>query len=98
MPQPGDVVLLIGGRTGRDGLHGATASSAQMTRETIAKEAAAVQIGHPITERKFMEAVPVLRDAGCIRSITDLGAGGLSCAAGEMGERPASGSTWTPCR
>ena len=54
--------------------------------ETKAKEAAAVQIGHPITERKFMEAVPVLRDAGCIRSITDLGAGGLSCAAGEMGE------------
>ncbi|NLG84495.1 MAG: phosphoribosylformylglycinamidine synthase [Firmicutes bacterium] len=85
-PRPGDVALLIGGATGRDGLHGATASSAEMAAETRTKEAAAVQIGHPITERKFMEAVPVLRDAGCIRSITDLGAGGLSCAAGEMGE------------
>ena len=84
--KPGDAVLLIGGRTGRDGLHGATASSAEMASETKAKEAAAVQIGHPITERKFMEAVPVLREEGLIRSITDLGAGGLSCAAGEMGE------------
>ncbi|MGE5599194.1 MAG: AIR synthase-related protein [Bacteroidota bacterium] len=84
-PCPGDAVLLIGGRTGRDGLHGATASSAEMGAETRTKEAAAVQIGHPITERKIMEAVPILRDDGCIRSLTDLGAGGLSCAAGEMG-------------
>ncbi len=85
-PCPGDAVLLFGGRTGRDGIHGATASSAGMTGQTANKESAAVQIGHPITERKFMEAVPVMRDAGCIRSITDLGAGGISCAAGEMGE------------
>lgn len=85
-PQPGDKLLLVGGRTGRDGVHGATASSVQMTGETAEKESAAVQIGHPITERKFMEAIPVLRDSGCIRSITDLGAGGISCAAGEMGE------------
>ena len=84
-PQPGDLVLLIGGETGRDGIHGATASSASMTGETIAKESAAVQIGHPITERKFTTAIPVLRDAGLIRSITDLGAGGISSAAGEMG-------------
>lgn len=84
-PQPGDVALLLGGETGRDGIHGATASSTGMTGETIEKEFAAVQIGHPITERKFTSAIPVLRDAGCIRSITDLGAGGISCAAGEMG-------------
>ncbi|HEY6292731.1 MAG TPA: AIR synthase-related protein [Terriglobia bacterium] len=84
-PQPGDLALLIGGETGRDGIHGATASSASMTGETLAKESAAVQIGHPITERKFMTAIPVLRDAGLIRSITDLGAGGISSAAGEVG-------------
>ena len=84
-PQPGDVALLIGGETGRDGIHGATASSTGMTRETLDKEFAAVQIGHPITERRFTSAIPVLRDAGLIRSITDLGAGGISCAAGEMG-------------
>jgi phosphoribosylformylglycinamidine synthase len=79
------VALLIGGETGRDGIHGATASSTGMTGETLEKEFAAVQIGHPITERRFTSAIPVLRDAECIRSITDLGAGGISCAAGEMG-------------
>jgi phosphoribosylformylglycinamidine synthase subunit PurSL len=84
-PCPGDLVLLIGGETGRDGLHGATASSTSMTTETLQKESAAVQIGHPITERRFTSAIPALRDAGCIRSITDLGAGGVSCGAGEMG-------------
>jgi len=84
-PQPGDVALLIGGDTGRDGIHGATVSSTGMTGETLEREAAAVQIGHPITERRFASAIPVLRDADCIRAITDLGAGGISCAAGEMG-------------
>ncbi|HXJ93907.1 MAG TPA: AIR synthase-related protein [Terriglobia bacterium] len=86
-PQPGDIALLIGGETGRDGIHGATASSAGMTGETLSRESAAVQIGHPITERKFTTAIPVLRDAGLIRSITDLGAGGISSAAGEMAEK-----------
>jgi phosphoribosylformylglycinamidine synthase subunit PurSL len=84
-PRPGDVALLIGGETGRDGIHGATASSTSMTGETLEKESAAVQIGHPITERRFTSAIPVLRDTDCIRAITDLGAGGISCAAGEMG-------------
>jgi len=86
-PRLGDYAVLFGGRTGRDGIHGATASSAEMTGETIHKEAAAVQIGHPITERKFMTAVPILRDKDCFRSLTDLGAGGLSCAIGEMGSK-----------
>lgn len=84
-PRGGDVALLVGGETGRDGIHGATASSTGMTGETLEKESAAVQIGHPITERRFTSAIPALRDAGCIRAITDLGAGGISCAAGEMG-------------
>ncbi len=84
-PLPGDVALLIGGETGRDGIHGATASSTGMTGETLEKESAAVQIGHPITERRFASAIPALRDAECIRAITDLGAGGISCAVGEMG-------------
>ena len=79
------MLLLIGGATGRDGIHGATASSTAMTGETLAKESAAVQIGHPITERRFTTAIPYLRDQECIRSITDLGAGGISCGAGEMG-------------
>ncbi|MFA6666208.1 MAG: AIR synthase-related protein [Armatimonadota bacterium] len=86
-PVPGDAVVLFGGRTGRDGIHGATASSAEMTGETIHKESAAVQIGHPITEQKFMTAVPILRDRDCLRNLTDLGAGGISCAIGEMGKK-----------
>ncbi len=84
-PEAGDLALLIGGETGRDGIHGATASSTRMTGNTSAKESAAVQIGHPITERSFTTAIPVLRDANCIRAITDLGAGGISSAVGEMG-------------
>lgn len=84
-PLPGDLVILLGGPTGRDGLHGATVSSDSMTHDTAEKDAAHVQIGHPIEERKFMEAIPALRDEDCIRAITDLGAGGLSSAAGEMG-------------
>jgi len=84
-PKPGDIAVLFGGATGRDGVHGATASSAAMTGETLEKESAAVQIGHPITERSFTTAIPILRDHECIRTITDLGAGGISCAVGEMG-------------
>ena len=84
-PRPGDIAILIGGLTGRDGLHGATVSSSSMTSETATVDAAHVQIGHPIEERKFMEAIPVLRDNNCLRAITDLGAAGLSSAAGEMG-------------
>jgi phosphoribosylformylglycinamidine synthase II len=84
-PQPGDLAVLIGGETGRDGIHGATASSAGMTASTREREFAAVQIGHPITERRFATAIPVLRDAECLRAVTDLGAGGLSSAAGELG-------------
>jgi phosphoribosylformylglycinamidine synthase II len=84
-PKPNDLAVLIGGLTGRDGLHGATVSSASMTHETAEVDAAHVQIGHPIEERKFMEAIPKLRDSGCLRAVTDLGAAGLSSAAGEMG-------------
>jgi len=84
-PKPGDFALLVGGLTGRDGLHGATVSSGSMTSETATVDAAHVQIGHPIEERKFMEAIPVLRDRDCLQAITDLGAAGLSSAAGEMG-------------
>jgi phosphoribosylformylglycinamidine synthase len=84
-PKTGDLAVLIGGKTGRDGLHGATVSSSSMTDKTAVVDATHVQIGHPIEERKFMEAIPVLRDADCLRAVTDLGAAGLSSAAGEMG-------------
>lgn len=86
VPQKDDICLLIGGKTGIDGIHGATVSSGAMTSETASVDGTHVQIGMPIEERKFMEAIPRLRDANCIRAITDCGAAGLSSAVGEMAE------------
>lgn len=83
-PQEGDILILIGGSTGRDGVHGATASSANLTAEMVEKEGATVQIGAPIIERCFMTMIPEARKRKLVRSVTDLGAGGLSCAVGEM--------------
>ena len=83
--RPGDAVVVIGGRTGRDGLHGATFSSAELTHETGEVAGGAVQIGNPITEKLVLEAVLAARDQGLYTAITDCGAGGLSSAVGEMG-------------
>jgi phosphoribosylformylglycinamidine synthase II len=82
---PGDRVVAIGGRTGRDGLRGATFSSATLTHETGAIASTAVQIGDPITEKGVLEVVVRARDAGLYTAITDCGAGGFSSAVGEMG-------------
>ncbi len=85
---PGDQIVLIGGRTGRDGIHGATFSSAELTDSHADEFSHAVQIGNAITEKRVMDAVLAARDAaeGCLFSaITDCGAGGLSSAIGEMG-------------
>lgn len=84
-PQPGDTVLVLGGRTGRDGLHGATMSSALLDRSTV--ESTVVQIGNPIIEKTVRDVLPLLRDEGLYHAITDCGAGGLCSAVGEMGEK-----------
>lgn len=84
-PQAGDLIVVIGGRTGRDGLRGATFSSMEMTHETSEVAGSAVQIGHPIHEKQILEAVLIARDEGLYTAITDCGAGGLSSAVGEMG-------------
>jgi len=83
---PGDIVVVLGGRTGRDGLHGATFSSIELTDETGETSGGAVQIGNPITEKQTLDAILVARDEGLYTSITDCGAGGLSSAVSEMGE------------
>jgi phosphoribosylformylglycinamidine synthase len=85
-PQAGDHVVVLGGRTGRDGLHGATFSSAELTHDTSEIAGSAVQIGDPITEKGLIELIEAARDAGLYSAITDCGAGGLSSAVGEMGE------------
>ncbi|MDR2192674.1 MAG: phosphoribosylformylglycinamidine synthase subunit PurL [Endomicrobium sp.] len=80
----GDLVLVVGGRTGRDGIHGATFSSIQLDKESDVR---AVQIGNPIIEKKVLDAMLKARDLGLYRAVTDCGAGGLSSAAGELGEK-----------
>ncbi len=85
--QPGDQVVVVGGRTGRDGIHGATFSSEELTHQTAELVGAAVQIGDPITEKRVIDVVLQARDQQLYHAITDCGAGGLSSAVGEMGEK-----------
>jgi phosphoribosylformylglycinamidine synthase len=84
--EPGDRIVAIGGRTGRDGIHGATFSSAELTSESESVSGGAVQIGNAITQKMVLDVVLQARDRGLFRSITDCGAGGFSSAVGEMGE------------
>ena len=87
---PGDRIIAMGGRTGRDGIHGATFSSAELTDTHADEFSHAVQIGNAITEKVTLDAVLEARDHvdGCLfTAITDCGAGGFSSAVGEMGEK-----------
>ncbi len=85
--QKGDLVVVAGGRTGRDGIHGATFSSGELTTESETVSSGAVQIGNPIEEKKVCDVLLQARDKGLYSAITDCGAGGLSSAVGEMGEK-----------
>jgi len=84
IPQKNDRVIVLGGRTGRDGLRGATFSSMTMDAQTGEVAGASVQIGDPITEKGLIDVIVRARDLGLYNAITDCGAGGLSSAAGEM--------------
>ncbi len=81
----GDAIVVLGGRTGRDGIHGATFSSGELTHESETVSSGAVQIGNPIQEKKMLDAMLKARDEGLYTAVTDCGAGGLSSAVGEMG-------------
>ena len=82
----GDLIVAVGGRTGRDGIHGATFSSGELTSESEVISSGAVQIGDPIQEKKVLDALMIARDRGLYDAITDCGAGGFSSAVGEMGQ------------
>ncbi len=84
---PGDFIVAVGGRTGRDGIHGATFSSAELTHESETISGGAVQIGNAVTEKMVADVVLQARDLGLYNAITDCGAGGFSSAVGEMGEQ-----------
>lgn len=80
--KPGDYIVVLGGRVGLDGIHGATFSSVEMDSSS---PATAVQIGDPITQKKFSDAIiKEARDRELYNSITDNGAGGISCSVAEM--------------
>ncbi|MDD4816654.1 MAG: AIR synthase-related protein [Victivallaceae bacterium] len=79
--KPGDLVVMGGGRIGKDGIHGATFSSEELHKDSPVQ---AVQIGDPITQKKLSDFIREARDRGLYRFITDNGAGGLSSSVGEM--------------
>ncbi|MEK6737126.1 MAG: phosphoribosylformylglycinamidine synthase subunit PurS, partial [Planctomycetota bacterium] len=83
---PGDAIVVLGGRTGRDGIHGATFSSVELHEKSEQTSGGAVQIGNAITEKALLDVLLQARDKGLYHCITDCGAGGLSSAVGEMGQ------------
>jgi phosphoribosylformylglycinamidine synthase subunit PurSL len=85
-PRAGDWIVTVGGRTGRDGIHGATFSSAELTSHSESISGGAVQIGNAVTEKMVLDVLLQARDEGLYSAVTDCGAGGFSSAVGEMGE------------
>lgn len=82
--RPGDWVVVLGGRTGRDGIHGATFSSDALSTTSEVESGGAVQIGNPIAQKMLQDVLLEVRDRGWLSAVTDCGAGGLSSAVGEM--------------
>ncbi|MBK8205378.1 MAG: phosphoribosylformylglycinamidine synthase subunit PurL [Planctomycetes bacterium] len=83
----GDHIIVVGGRTGRDGIGGATFSSVELTSKSEVVSSGAVQIGNAIQEQMVLETLLKARDLHLYHAVTDCGAGGLSSAVGEMGEQ-----------
>jgi phosphoribosylformylglycinamidine synthase II len=81
---PGDVLILVGGRTGRDGIHGVTFASAVLTKESETESRGAVQLGDPIMKEPVIHALLEANEKGLVNGMKDLGGGGLSCVVGEI--------------
>jgi len=80
----GDVLILVGGKTGRDGIHGVTFASAELTARSEDEARGAVQLGDPIMKEPLIHACLEVNSKGLIHGMKDLGGGGLSCVVGEM--------------
>ena len=80
---PGDIIVLVGGSTGRDGIHGVTFASKTLSEESEA-DRPAVQIGDPFMKKLLIEAVLEALKTGFVSGVKDLGGGGLTCATSEM--------------
>ncbi|RLI22823.1 phosphoribosylformylglycinamidine synthase subunit PurL [Candidatus Bathyarchaeota archaeon] len=85
--KPSDIIVLAGGKTGRDGIHGVTFASAELTEKSEEVSRPAVQIANPIEEEKLKRGIIKIRDLELASAITDLGGGGLSSAVGETAKR-----------
>lgn len=83
----GDLIVLAGGKTGRDGIHGVTFASSVLTEKSEQISRSAVQIANPIEEEKLKRAIITIRDLELGSAVTDLGGGGLSSAIGETAKR-----------
>jgi len=90
--KPSDIIVIAGGKTGRDGIHGVTFASAELTEKSEEVSRPSVQIANPIEEEKLKRAIIAIRDLELASSITDLGGGGLSSAVGETANRFAMGA------
>lgn len=80
----GDVLILVGGRTGRDGIHGVTFASAELKESSQDESRGSVQLGDPITKEPLIHACLEVNERGLVSGIKDLGGGGLSCVVGEI--------------
>ena len=89
---PGEVMILCGGRTGRDGIHGVTFASAELKETSDEDSRGAVQLGDPITKEPLMHACLEVNRRKLITGMKDLGGGGLSCVVGEMALEAGCGS------
>ncbi|OYT57893.1 MAG: phosphoribosylformylglycinamidine synthase subunit PurL [Candidatus Aenigmatarchaeota archaeon] len=81
---PDDVFILLGGKTGRDGIHGVTFASAELDESSESESRGAVQVGDPITKEPLIHVCLEANKKGLLTGMKDLGGGGLSCASGEM--------------
>jgi phosphoribosylformylglycinamidine synthase len=88
-----DVIVLAGGKTGRDGIHGVTFASAELTEKSEEISRPAVQIANPIEQEKLRRAIVTIRNSELASAITDLGGGGLSSAVGETAKKFRCGAT-----
>ncbi|UCC93366.1 MAG: phosphoribosylformylglycinamidine synthase subunit PurL [Thermoplasmata archaeon] len=90
---PGDVLILVGGKTGRDGIHGVTFASTVLTEKSEEEDRGAVQLGDPITKEPLIHACLEVNQRGLLRGMKDLGGGGLSCVCGEIAHAAGYGVT-----
>ncbi|HMK53572.1 MAG TPA: phosphoribosylformylglycinamidine synthase subunit PurL [Methanobacteriaceae archaeon] len=91
-PNVGDVFVLMGGRTGRDGIHGVTFASEELTSSSELESRPAVQVGDPFTKKQVMEATLEALEKVNVQGLKDLGGGGLTCCISEMAAKGGNGA------